>query len=60
MPRRALAGVRAAVAFAPWKVNTHRILTDMWYRWVVGYRRPGVQSSPFRQYIDIDNSRRFR
>ena len=42
------------VAYAPWKINTHRILTDMWYPWVVGYRRPLVQSNNFWKYIDID------
>jgi ABC-type transport system substrate-binding protein len=42
------------VAYAPWKVNTHRILTDMWYPWVLGYRRPAVQSNNFWKYIDID------
>ncbi|HLX22575.1 MAG TPA: ABC transporter substrate-binding protein [Usitatibacter sp.] len=41
-------------AYAPWKVNTHRILTDMWYPQVVGYRRPGVMSNNFWRYIDID------
>ena len=45
------------VAYAPWKVNTHRILTDMWYPWVVGYRRPAVQSNNFWKYIDIDLSK---
>ncbi len=42
------------VAYAPWKINVHRILTDMWYPWVVGYRRPPVQSNNFWKYIDID------
>jgi ABC-type transport system substrate-binding protein len=46
------------VAYAPWKVNTHRILTDMWHPWVVGYRRPLVQSNNFWQYLDIDLSKR--
>jgi ABC-type transport system substrate-binding protein len=45
------------VAYAPWKVNTHRILTDMWHPWVVGYRRPLVQSDNFWKYIDIDLSK---
>jgi ABC-type transport system substrate-binding protein len=49
---------RLMVAYAPWKVNTHRILTDMWYPWVVGYRRPAVQSNSFWKYIDIDLSKR--
>ena len=49
---------RLMVAYAPWKVNTHRILTDMWYPWVVGFRRPAVQSNSFWKYIDIDLSKR--
>lgn len=49
---------RLVVAYAPWKVNTHRILTDLWYPWVVGYRRPAVQSNNFWKYIDIDLSKR--
>ncbi len=49
---------KLVVAYAPWKVNTHRILTDMWYPWVLGYRRPAVQSNNFWKYIDIDPSKR--
>ena len=45
---------KLVVAYAPWKVNTHRILTDLWYPWVAGYRRPAVQSNNFWKYIDID------
>ena len=45
---------RLVAAYAPWKVNTHRILTDMWHPWVVGYRRPLVQSNNFWKYVDID------
>ncbi len=49
---------RLMVAYAPWKINVHRILTDMWYPWVVGYRRPPVQSNSFWKYIDIDLSKK--
>jgi len=45
---------KLVVAYAPWKVNTHRILTDMWYPWVIGYRRPPVQGTSFWKYVDID------
>jgi ABC-type transport system substrate-binding protein len=48
---------KIVVAYAPWKVNTHRILTDMWYPWVAGYRRPPVQSNNWWKYIDIDLSK---
>jgi peptide/nickel transport system substrate-binding protein len=46
------------VAYAPWRINTHRILTDMWYPWVIGYRRPPVMSNNFWKYVDIDDSQR--
>jgi ABC-type transport system substrate-binding protein len=29
-----------AAAYVPYKFNLHRISTDMWYPWVIGYRRP--------------------
>ena len=45
---------KLVVAYAPWKINTHRIVTDMWYPWVIGYRRPLVQSQNFWRFIDID------
>ena len=48
---------RLAVAYAPMKINTHPILTDLWHPWVAGYRRPPVQSQNFWKYIDIDASR---
>jgi ABC-type transport system substrate-binding protein len=47
---------RLVVAYAPWKINTHRILTDLWYPWVIGFRRPPVQSLNFWKYIDIDRT----
>jgi len=48
---------KLVVAYARWKLNTHRIRTDMWYPWVIGYRRQMIQSSNFWKYIDIDRSR---
>jgi ABC-type transport system substrate-binding protein len=45
---------KIVVAYAPWKINVNRILTDMWYPWVVGYRRPLINSDNFWMYIDID------
>jgi len=29
-----------AAAYLPYKFNVHRISTDMWHPWVIGYRRP--------------------
>jgi ABC-type transport system substrate-binding protein len=45
---------KLVVAFVPWKVNTHRIRTDMWYPHVVGYYRQLVASTNWWKYIDID------
>ncbi len=42
------------VSYAPWKINTHRILTDMWYPYVIGFRRPPVQSQSWWRFVDID------
>jgi ABC-type transport system substrate-binding protein len=41
------------VAYAPWRVNTHRIRTDMWYPQVVGYRKSPLFTYNFWKYIDI-------
>jgi ABC-type transport system substrate-binding protein len=29
-----------AAAYVPYKFNVHRISTDMWHPWVIGYKRP--------------------
>ena len=47
---------KIVAAYAPWKVNVHRILTDMWYPWVIGYRRPPVIGNHFWKYMDIDEA----
>lgn len=43
---------RIQAAFAPMKVHVHRVIGDMAYPWVIGYRRPKF-ASEFWQYIDI-------
>ncbi len=48
---------RLLVAYAPSKFQTHRILTDMWYPWVIGYRRPSMLGNHFWKYMDIDPAR---
>ena len=45
---------RLMVAYAPWKINMHRIMTDMWYPYVIGFRRPLVQTENWWKYVDID------
>ena len=42
------------IAYAPWKINVHRIATDLWYPYVIGFRRPLVQSQNWWSYVDID------
>lgn len=41
-----------AVAYMPYKVRVHRILTDLNHPWLVGYRRPPF-SRQFWQYLDL-------
>jgi len=45
---------RLMVVYAPWKINMHRILTDMWYPYVIGFRRPLVQTQNWWRFVDID------
>ena len=40
-------------AYVPYRVAVHRILTDMSYPWVIGYRRPPFWLD-WWQYVDID------
>ena len=42
-------------AYAPYRLAVHRIITDMSYKSVVGYRRPPF-SVDWWQYVDIDTS----
>ena len=44
---------KLSVAYVPYKVSGHRILTDLTHRWVVGYRR-NVFVREFYKYVDID------
>jgi peptide/nickel transport system substrate-binding protein len=44
---------KLVIAYAPWRVNTHRIRTDMWYPDVVGYRKNPILTYNFWKYIDI-------
>lgn len=46
------------VAYAPWKINIHRISTDLWFPYVMGFRRPLVQSQSWWKYVDIDLAKR--
>jgi ABC-type transport system substrate-binding protein len=48
---------RIIAVYAPWKINTHRIRTDMWYPAVIGYRKSPMAQFNFWKYIDIDPSK---
>jgi ABC-type transport system substrate-binding protein len=56
-----LAALRRAqalvAAYMPYRYRTHRIVTDMTWPWVLGYRRPAF-GTRFWEYVDIDNSLR--
>ena len=49
---------KLVVAYAPWRINTNRIRTDMWYPQVIGYRRHPIITYNNWKYIDIDPSKR--
>lgn len=44
---------RIMIAYAPYKHGVHRILTDISWPWVVGYRRPPYWLS-WWPYVDVD------
>jgi ABC-type transport system substrate-binding protein len=46
---------RLAVAYMPYKMRVNRLLTDMSYPWLIGYRRP-VFWNDWWQYVDIDTT----
>ena len=46
---------RMAVAWMPYKFRVHRLLTDMSYPWLIGYRRV-VFWQDWWQYVDIDTT----
>ncbi len=45
---------RIMVAYAPWKINTHRIITDLMFPYVIGFRRPLVQTQSWWRFVDVD------
>jgi ABC-type transport system substrate-binding protein len=44
---------RLMTAYVPYRISVHRIITDMSYGWVEGYRRPPFWLD-WWQYVDID------
>ncbi len=45
---------RLMVAYAPWRLGLHRIATDLWFPYVIGFRRPLVQTQNWWSRVDID------
>lgn len=45
---------RILAVYVPSKINTHRILTDLTYPYVIGFRRPAVQSQSWWRFVDVD------
>jgi len=48
---------RLAVAYMPWRNLVHRIESELWHPWVVGYRRPDFWQEWYHM-VDIDESKR--
>jgi hypothetical protein len=41
------------VAYMPYKVHVHRITTDLWHPWLLGFDR-NIFVRDFWKYVDID------
>ena len=46
-------GKRLLAAYAPYQFHVHRILTDLAWPWLIGFRRPPYWHD-WWQYVDID------
>ena len=46
---------KLGVAYAPYKPRVHRISTDLWYPWVIGFRRP-LFWQEWWHLVDIDTA----
>jgi ABC-type transport system substrate-binding protein len=44
-----------AIAYMPYKTTVHRISTDMWHPWVLGFRRPPFHNEWWHM-VDIDTA----
>ena len=45
---------RIFLVYAPWRLGTHRIYTDIWHPWTVGFKRHPVMRGWWK-FVDIDN-----
>jgi hypothetical protein len=46
-----------AAAYMPYKFNVHRISTDMWHPWVIGFKRP-LFWQEWWHMVDIDTTKK--
>jgi hypothetical protein len=47
---------RRSPAYMPYKPTVHRISTDLWYPWLIGYRRP-LFWNEWWHLVDVDHAR---
>jgi ABC-type transport system substrate-binding protein len=47
---------RIMIAYMPYKIRVHRIGTDLWQPWLLGYKRHPFSNS-FWRYIDVDTDK---
>jgi ABC-type transport system substrate-binding protein len=47
---------RIMIAYMPYKIRVHRIGTDLWQPWLIGYKRHPFSNS-FWRYIDVDTDK---
>jgi len=45
------------IAYMPYKIHVHRISTDVWHPWLVGFRRP-LFWQEWWHLVDVDDSKR--
>ncbi|MEP7281057.1 MAG: ABC transporter substrate-binding protein [Rubrivivax sp.] len=50
---------KIATAYMPYKPTVHRISTDLWYPWLIGYRRPPFWNE-WWHLVDVDTELRTR
>lgn len=50
---------RLMAAYAPYRFHVHRILTDLAWPWLIGFRRPSYWQT-WWQYVDIDAAEQAR
>jgi ABC-type transport system substrate-binding protein len=48
---------KLVIAYAPWRINSHRIRTDLWYPQLIGYRRHPILTYNTWKFVDIDPSK---